>query len=341
MQFTIWVTNNCNLQCQYCYEGKDKQRNKMSINTANKVLEFVKSKIDYEHSKDDFDSIEFHGGEPLLNYEVIQYMIKEIKTWKNQEKIYMSLTTNAILLTEDKISYLTNNLNELSISIDGTEKAHDINRKCIDGTGSFKYIINNVKNLINQGNKRCGLRARMTVTPNTAKYVYLSVKFLVSLGFDNVVPVIDNFSEWSEKDIEKVYLECIKVYDEIYLKRKDLLVGLIDNIAMRRESVCLAGEQTVHISPDGSLFPCAYVVNKDEFILGCVDTGINKNILNKIKKINTREISNCSSCAWKHLCTANRCKLLNYAITGDYYKPAISTCMNEHLLLKIHKYKKR
>ncbi len=42
-------------------------------------------------------------------------------------------------------------------------------------------------------------------------------------------------------------------------------------------------------------------------------------------------------CAWKRLCNGNRCRLLNYATTGDFFTPSATTCLNEHLQLKLCK----
>ena len=341
MQFTVWLTYDCNLRCKYCYEGENKAHGKMNLDTAKNVLAFIKNKINYQHEEDDFDSIEFHGGEPLLNYEVMQYMIEEIKSWETSAPIYMSTTTNAVLLTKDKIEYLMDNLSELSVSLDGTKETHDRNRKFVSGVGSYDSIIENIEDLIKCKDKPCGLRVRMTVIPETAEYLYRDIEFLVNLGFTNIVPAMDNFSEWSTEAVDRLYQETTRVYDEIYLKRDALMLGLIDNISMRQPSVCLAGEKTMHISPDGEIYPCAYVMNEVKFKLGNAEVGILKDKVEELKKINEKKIEACSDCAWNFCCIANRCKLLNYAITGDYYKPAASSCMNEHLLLRIHKYRNK
>lgn len=42
MQFTIWLTTECNMRCSYCYEGQNKINLTMNINRANHILKFIK-----------------------------------------------------------------------------------------------------------------------------------------------------------------------------------------------------------------------------------------------------------------------------------------------------------
>lgn len=333
MQFTIWLTYECNLRCSYCYEGKEKGQDRMSVGTAKQVLKFINNKITHIHNN---IMILFHGGEPLMNYDILKYMINEIKRWNN-DCISLYLTTNALLLNDDRISYLTSNLDELSISIDGKERIHNLNRKFPDGSGSYQLIIENVKKIFNQN--KCNVIARMTLTPETGKYLFENIKFLVGLGAKKILPAIDQFnSNWNEVSIDEVLSEVKKVYDELYILKEEYSIGIIEDLKYRRESSCMAGEQTMHISPNGEIYPCAYVMNVSRFELGNVEIGINEEKLKNLKEINEKNIKKCNKCSWNYMCHGTRCKLLNYAITKDFYQPAFSTCMYEHLLLKVKNY---
>lgn len=333
MQFTIWLIYECNMRCTYCYEGKEKASGKMDLNTAKDVLEFIKKKI---KNVKGIVNIQFHGGEPLLNYEILTFMIEEIKKW-NRKGISMFLTTNATLLNDDKISYLTDNLDELSVNIDGKEKTHNLNRKFLDNRGSYQVIIANVKKVFAKNN--CNIIARMTITPETSKYLYENVEYLIKLGAKKILPVVDQFNnDWDEYSMNLVLEEIKKIYDNIYLTIDNISIGIIENLKYRKESMCLAGEKTMHISPYGNIYPCAYVMDMDKFLLGDVKNGLDIDKVKKLNEANKKMIEDCRSCTWKKMCNGNRCKLLNYAVTGNLYKPAFSTCMNEHLLLKTNEY---
>ena len=71
MRIVIWVSDNCNLNCKYCYL-KNKANSYMSINTANHVMSFIANEI---VDTNDPVNIQFHGGEPLTNPEIIKYII--------------------------------------------------------------------------------------------------------------------------------------------------------------------------------------------------------------------------------------------------------------------------
>lgn len=71
---SLMVTHSCNLHCVYCFEKyKSKGLKFMSLNTAQKILN--KEFEDFSN-KDRLPSdrlaIEFFGGEPLLNFDLIQ-----------------------------------------------------------------------------------------------------------------------------------------------------------------------------------------------------------------------------------------------------------------------------
>ncbi len=338
MHFTIWLAKECNLQCAYCYEGKNKQHSIMSLITAKEVADFIHRKISIEKAVYDYVSIDFLGGEPLLNYEVMCYMIERLRSWALTVPMFISMTTNAILLSKDKTEYLVSSLDEISVSIDGKEKTHDMYRKFPDGNGSYRHIIANIQDLLSYEDYSCRLRARMTVRPDTAKWLYENVSFLVNMGFKTVVPVMDRFVDWTEEEADILYKEMTKIYEEMVAKRKDLFIGLVDDVTLRQESFCLAGEVTMHISPEGTIFPCSYVMGKEDFNLGDVRRGILTEKVEWLRDINNAQMNNsCMLCAWKRLCNGNRCRLLNYATTGDFFTPSAATCLNEHLQLKLCK----
>lgn len=73
----LWVTTACNLKCNYCYEGDDKHNEAMTIETANKVIDFIIQQAKIRN--DEKIIVEFHGGEPLLNENIIRYVISKLE----------------------------------------------------------------------------------------------------------------------------------------------------------------------------------------------------------------------------------------------------------------------
>lgn len=92
---TLEINQRCNLRCQYCYLG-EKNGTKMSYETACKAIDraFLYTKI----HKDQTLWIDFIGGEPLLDFDMICKLVEYIYQ-KNAEvkyKLLFSLTTTVI-----------------------------------------------------------------------------------------------------------------------------------------------------------------------------------------------------------------------------------------------------
>lgn len=132
----IGITEKCNQRCTYCcYSGKylghrahsDKA---MSCQDIDNVLDFAEREILKRPLH-----IGFYGGEPMTNYEVLQYAIVAANSRWNGDANF-SLSTNATLLTESSIDWLLRHEVRLDISIDGIGEQHD--QQC--GKGTFAKV---------------------------------------------------------------------------------------------------------------------------------------------------------------------------------------------------------
>ncbi|MBD5480905.1 MAG: radical SAM protein [Lachnospiraceae bacterium] len=331
MQFTIWITYDCNLKCSYCYEGNEKRSTKLSFENAEKILAFIQQKA---QDCTDTISINLYGGEPLLNYDVFCFIVNTIKKWDNRH-LAIFTTTNGTLLDDEKIEFLTGNLTELSLSIDGEKGTHDKCRKYKNGSGTFDDIIPFIPQLLS---KSRNIVARLTVTPDNAENLANNIKFLYKQGFNKIVPVIDQYDpRWNHNYMKTLIEELKKVIDQLYVESKDILVGMIEEVGYRKSSLCLAGTKTMHFSPDGDIYPCAHVMGYLNLKIGDVINGIDSNKVREIQALNGIPIESCKGCSWIELCHGARCKLMNYAVS-KCYDPPFSACMNERVLLEVHKY---
>ena len=121
------VTLRCDYTCKYCQVSRqtdDKHAFDMSEKTANKALDLVFK------SPSPAIKIEFQGGEPLLNFNLIQYVVTtaKIKNIQHKKDLQFVITTNLSLLTDDVLSFCVEHNIFLSTSLDGTENLHNANR---------------------------------------------------------------------------------------------------------------------------------------------------------------------------------------------------------------------
>lgn len=104
-EIQLSVSNKCNMNCKYCFEKKfDKSTRdwsqKMDFDVAKKSIENVLS-VAKENGRDHI-SINFFGGEPLTNMDVIKKILEYFgRGEKYNIAISYSIDTNGILINED------------------------------------------------------------------------------------------------------------------------------------------------------------------------------------------------------------------------------------------------
>ena len=150
-QILLQVTQDCNFRCEYCVytasiDGvQRKHQNKhMSWDTAKRAVDYL-----WEHSIDsDVITIGFYGGEPLLEYSLIQKVISYSDKRFAGKQIHYAMTTNASLLSIEKARYLYDHHVHLILSIDGPAEIHNANRPFKNSNcGSYSVVLNNITQL--------------------------------------------------------------------------------------------------------------------------------------------------------------------------------------------------
>lgn len=191
---TFIVTQDCQLACKYCYLVGKNDKHRMTWDVAKKGIDYILShEGDYKEESVIWD---FIGGEPLLEIELIDKICDYIKMemyrlnhhWFNSYRF--NFTTNGINYHSPKIqSFIKKNYAHISISItiDGTEKKHDINRifKTEKGreVGSYKSVIKNIPLWIEQFPTAS---TKVTISSPDIPFIKESVMHLYNLGIKEV-----------------------------------------------------------------------------------------------------------------------------------------------------------
>ncbi|PXV86890.1 uncharacterized protein C8E03_11190 [Lachnotalea glycerini] len=168
----LQVTQDCNLRCEYCvysgnYLNRSHDKKIMSLETAQNAIDFLIQ----NSSESDRVCIGFYGGEPLLNFDVIKDTVLYALEKYPGKNYYFTLTTNGTVFNENYLSFLEEHKFSITISIDGDQKIHDMNRKFKDSDkGSFYTIMKNIERIKES-------------YPNLAKRMMFSVVLSVSSDF--------------------------------------------------------------------------------------------------------------------------------------------------------------
>jgi len=151
-QVTFEVTERCNLNCEYCVYGKFYTAGKDRLKGRNLDFAVAKTALDYvlslmnsplnrAHDRE-FD-IGFYGGEPLLNFPLIQRIVKYVDHLDPQHNHFtFSMTSNGLLLSKH-IRFLVERDFRLLISLDG-DRHNNSYRVLPNGESSFDLVVGNV-----------------------------------------------------------------------------------------------------------------------------------------------------------------------------------------------------
>ncbi len=122
------VTLRCNETCVYCHASRadmDAVHTDMTPETAEKAVDLALQ------TTSPALTIEFQGGEPLVNFPVVKHIIA-YATERNKtagKQLEFTMVSNLSLMTDEKLEYLLANRVQICTSIDGPQALHDKQRK--------------------------------------------------------------------------------------------------------------------------------------------------------------------------------------------------------------------
>jgi uncharacterized protein len=146
--FLVFTTYGCNLCCPYCYEGPVVSPEYSSLHMrpemTSQVAQFIINQT--LHNKSQTVGIGLYGGEPLLNMDCCETLLKTVSQWCTTSGVtfYATVTTNGTLLTEAGYARIGKYLSSVHITLDGPQHFHDKNRTKKDGSGSYADILHNL-----------------------------------------------------------------------------------------------------------------------------------------------------------------------------------------------------
>ena len=320
MDISLWITNKCNLSCDYCYESKN--QNNISMNKK-MIRDCITFSFQYlENYLEEDIRIQIHGGEPFLEFDNIKYLVDYVKQ-NFSEKVSFLITTNGTVMNENIMKFIVKELKSISISIDGQRKTHDRYRKNKYGVGSFDIAFRNAKMLLNNG---VYVRIRSTFNSYTVKNLYEDINFFVENGFKTISSVADfsdnNWNETSLKELQE-NIEKIKILQSENL---NVNINIVDKNSHKANGICYGGKKSLSIYSDGSIFPCTITTGKEYFCIGNIYSGIDYKKLDYF--LGQSHILNleCEGCKLYFECKSTRCKLINRILTGDFHKPTPIEC---------------
>lgn len=301
MEYYIYITNDCNMNCQYCSVLFDTQIKKIPLTPNYSFLDLkifiVKTQ---KQLKEKVADIYFFGGEPTLNYTIIEQLIYELESIEDNEVNFI-MHTNGLLIPNSPPDVLKK-LKLMLLSFN-YELMFENNLL----TPYFVKMINTIEHV--RLLHSIPIIGRITVSPMTSLFTEACI---ISNFVDYVYWQIDNnitelkfeaYSRHYKYEIQMLLKYWITCMEKGIFIRFVPFISAVRNIINEPEVpqnfYCGYGKSMIYIQTDGTCYACCDNVCEKSHYIGSIYDGI-QFAHNEIK--NTM----CKDCSYVKLC-GGRC----------------------------------
>jgi uncharacterized protein len=339
MKYTLFLTQRCNLSCDYCYVGKT--TDSMGLDIADRIINFA-----YQNTpaSEDID-IGFFGGEPLLEFPRLEEVTQRIEDHPGYDpgRVKLSVVTNGTLLTTEMARFMLRHRIAMTISCDGPPDIHDRHRQFPGGGRTSQAVENGIRTALSIMER---VPVNAVYRPDTLKHLAEAIDYFSSLGVRHVYLNPDFSARWTEKDVAEiapVYQAVADRYMNFYRSGQPHFISMIDSkiTVMLRGGYqplerCRMGTGEFAFTPSGAIFPCERLAASDPeaHSIGSSNGGIRIDPLRRHIAPGPSVNESCVSCGLQPYCV-NWCGCSNYFMTGFYNRVSPFLCESEHALMKL------
>lgn len=330
------LTNNCNLNCGYCYAGQGCYDNPgvvMRLETACRSVDLVIDSV-VRHDGNSA-TIGFFGGEPLLAFDLIEKIVDYVNARAPKSVVvHYLVTTNGTRLNSEHVSMMKQNRFRVMLSIDGDSKMHNSYRVYPDGSGSYVDVVKAIEMLIDN----VPLQARITIADeNTA--VDKAVKHILMLGIRRITYALDyklsdqGFAQFmvSLKQMVADFRTAIMQGEYFDITNITEPVSAVV-LRKKKRSHCNAGVSYLSVSAEGNLYRCPRFTGNKCFSLGSVEQASEGKVDKAVEQFGASlkqgaesRTSECTDCPFKYLC-GGICYHHAFSITGNEFATIPREC---------------
>ena len=364
---TFQVTEDCNLQCSYCYQI-NKTKNKMDINLAKKFIDYIfdnKNTPNFYYNEESTLGfvIDFIGGEPFLEIDLIAQIIdyfeyKFLNCGNENWLLYhiYNFSTNGTLYFTPKVQKFLNKyrgLISIGVTVDGNKTIHDSCRKFPNGEGSYDIAI---QAAVNEALMHGYESTKITLAPENISYIVEGISNLVHLGFRYINIKCCFEDVWNNESALILFNQLLKLsdwiidnqlYNKIYITFfTPSFFTPLDDFDLERGWCGVGQGKMLAVDYQGNMYPCIrFIKNSLEkdtipILLGDLENGIlgtaaqqqNHEILCSLKRKNfiEQECKDCTiatGCSW--------CLGCNYALTKNLSNKKINTICKPYKMIAL------
>ncbi len=341
-ELILKVTNNCNLNCKYCYVfnhgdnsyayGASNMTDEMALHVIKKINQHCK-----KNGIKDFLII-FHGGEPLLMKKSFYVnFCNRITEYIPDIDVRLALQTNGTLLSDEWIKLCKQLDISIGMSFDGSEYATRDRIFRSNGESAYSQIIKGIK-VLHKNNYPVSILSVIHPEENPLNiYNYLKeigVSFVDFLYPDKTYDQVEN----KDQQISSWLIELFDLWfndksvNKPYIRSFDIVIGLILGIERGNETIGRKNNKTICIKPNGdiqavdNLMVCGNGFTKTKYNIerNTIDEALEDPL---IKKYYNSHLDNelhikCKECIIKNICGGGHLAH-RYSLKNGFNNPSV------------------
>lgn len=340
----LHIAHDCNLRCKYCFASTGEYGGKralMSAEVGKKAIDYL---LKYSYGRKNLE-LDFFGGEPTMNFDAVKEVVAYARS-KEQEygkNFRFTITTNGVLLDDDKIDFINREMYNCVLSLDGRKEINDAIRPTVNGKGSYDLIVPKYQKLV-EARRKCSdnrnqYYVRGTFTKKNLDFTQ-DVLHLFDLGFDqvSVEPVVSpEYKDYAitEEDLPRIFQEYETLAQTVLQLKKEgkkfnffhFMIDLNQGpCAIKRLRGCGCGNEYVAVTPEGDVYPCHQFVGMEDWKMGSVlDQSLDMEKKDYFAKTNVYTKEDCKNCWAKFYCSGG-CNANSLQYAGDVRKSHRISC---------------
>lgn len=339
----LFVSQECNLKCAYCYghEGEYGQRGRMNEATLDRAFDTFFGKGEGRHN------VTFFGGEPLMNFPIMKKAAALADDYRESGRADVSfgIVTNGTFCDDEIVDFFRSHIEGATFSLDGPADLNDSQRPAKRGGSVYAAATENIRRLT--ADKRFGWAFRAIVT---------------RAGHDRIGDIYDDLERHGPGGIGIVNVDVpedspLHLNDAQYRRFLEQVVAInrkglrsfvegdqtvafeypfyiLFHFITRSHALyhCNAGANLLAVTAEGDVYPCHRFVGEEKFKMGNVaDPGLRESPRYREVRhafvgstVDARE--GCRDCWARYLCGGS-CAKYSHAKHGDIAPPVERHCL--------------
>lgn len=328
------ITDDCNLNCKYCYSSGGSGRHTMSP-------ELVLSLFDQIAEQNGVPlTCCFHGGEPLLYPALLEQIAEALSQRYYYPRIHFTIQTNGTLITEDAVRFFKKYNVNVGISLDGLRDANDIYRVDRAGNSTYDRVMRGVSAL---RENRIGFGFLCVVTKGNVSQLidffewcmkegvrHVSLSYFYPSGYGEGMDFAPDLNDLAF-EMERVIDWLIRVNrelepaDRFYIREVESYANNVINpgncMYMCNSVPCGAGTRHISLACNGNVQVCDCLIGHPDYTIGNIRESTLEEILQNpiIAKFQQRGLEDkreCAECEYKAYCNGG-CPATNVSYYGE------------------------